>query len=116
MTAEEIKKEMRKIKMPWFIKFADKFWFKGGRYITIFGILSFVPLGIIYNSVTSIHTANMLWNIMIGIFLFLLLGVGGVILISHLMKNIFVKKHSKRIGISTLEWNEYAKDLGLTSF
>lgn len=116
MTVEEIKKEMRKIKIPWFIKFADKFWIKIGRYLTILGILSFIPIIIIYNNTTNFHTSDILWNIMIGIFLFLLLGIGGIVLVAHLIKNIFVKKHSKRFGISTLEWNQYAKDIGLTSF
>lgn len=116
MTPEEIKNEMRKIEIPWFVKFTNKFWLKIGRYILFFGMLSMIPLGILYNSANSYNTADLLWNVMFGWFLFLLIGIGGLMLISHIVKTLFIKKQSKRLGISVLAWNQYAKDINLTSF
>jgi len=43
----DVKEEMLKIKIPWFIKFADKFWFKIGRYIMMVGLVAMFPIGII---------------------------------------------------------------------
>jgi hypothetical protein len=115
MTPEEIKSEMLKIKIPWFIKLADKFWFNFGRYAMIVGVLSFVPLGIIYNKV-SYQVADQLWSVMIGLFLFLMFGIGGLMLVSHLIEDNFVKKQAKRLGITSYQWNIYAGELKLMSF
>ena len=116
MTPEEIKNEMRKIKIPWFVKFAEKFWFKAGRFVIIFGVLSFIPLGIVYNKTNNFHLADTLWSVMIGLFLFLMFGVGGLMLISHFVEDAFVKKEAKRLGITVFEWNKYAEEIGLKSF
>lgn len=116
MSPEEIKEEMRNIKIPWFIKFADKFWFKIGKYILFFGILSYIPLGIVYNLTPNFNVVDILWTIMVGLFFFLFLGVAGLMLIAHLIKNSFVKKHCKRLGISVFEWNIYSEEIKLTSY
>jgi len=117
LTPEEIKEEMKKIKVPWIVKFVDKFWFKYGRYILFFGILSIFPIGIYYNTLeNNIHLAHIVWNIMIGIFFTLLIGIGLPVLISHLIENNFVKKQAKRLGISVSEWNDYAEEIKLYSF
>lgn len=116
LTPDQIKEEMKKIKIPFFIGFAEKFWFKFGKYVMIFGILAYIPAGIFYNKLESLTNADLMWNIMIGWFLFLMFGIGGLMLISHIIENIFVKKQAKRLGIEVWEWNAYAKDIGLVSY
>lgn len=115
LTSSEIKKEMLKIKIPYFIKITDKFWFKFGKYILTFGMLAYVPAGIIYQSI-DMRYVDLMWSLMVGWFFFLFIGIGGTMLISHIIKNRFVKKHAKRLGISIWEWNLYAKELNLVSF
>jgi len=114
MTPEEIKAEMLNIKIPWFVKLADKYWYYFGRYALMAGIVSYVPLGIIYNK--SNYPMDNLWTIMVGLFLFLMFGVGGLMLVSHLIENGFIKKQAKRLGITTYQWNIYAGELKLMSF
>jgi len=43
-------------------------------------------------------------------------GVGGLMLVSHLIENGFIKKQAKRLGITTYQWNIYAGELKLMSF
>ena len=114
MTPEEIKAEMLNIKIPWFIGFAEKFWFKAGRYIMFFGIIAFFPLFIIYNNI-ALHKTDAMWNAMLGWGGFLLL-LGIVMFISHRIELSFVKKQAKRLGISLWQWNVYAKELDLKSY
>jgi hypothetical protein len=114
MTPEQIKAEMRKVKIPWFIKVTKKFWFKAGRYIIPFGILAFLPLFIIYNNV-SLSVALSMWSWMLGWGGFLAL-IGLLMLASHLIQKAFVKKQAKRLGISVWLWNLYAKEINLTAY
>ena len=116
LTPDQIKDEMRKAKIPWFIGFAEKFWFTVGKYISIFGILSYIPMGIIYMINKNPQTDEIMWKIMVGFFIFLMAGVGGLMLTSHIIENIFVKKYAKRLGITVWEWNAYAKEIGLVSY
>ena len=114
MTPEQIKAQMQKVKVPWFVKFAKTFWFKAGRYIIPFGILAFLPLGIIYNNV-SMSVALSMWGWMLGWGGFLVL-IALLMLVSHLIEKAFVKKQAKRLGISVWLWNLYAKELNLTGY
>ena len=112
MNEEEIKAEMLNVKIPWFVKLADKYWYYFGRFAIMIGTTSILPLGIIY----SRGNVDYLWNVMIGIFLFLIIGVGGLMLLSHLIEENFVKKEAKKLGISPYQWNIYAGELKLMSF
>ena len=114
MTPEEIKAEMLKVKIPWFIGFAEKFWFKAGRFIVFIGVLLFIPLGIIYNNI-DMRYADTMWNSMLGWGAFLL-GIGLLMLASHLIEARFVEKQAKRLGISVYQWNVYAEQLQLKSY
>ena len=114
MTPEEIKQEMLKVKVPWFVGFAEKFWFKLGRFLIPIGVVLFVPLGIIYNNI-DIRYADTMWNAMLGWGAFLIV-CGLVMLASHLVEGSFVKKQAKRLGISVFEWNKYAEELQLKSY
>ena len=114
MTPEEIKAEMLKVKVPWFIGFAEKYWFKGGRYVLAGGILAFIPLGFIYNKI-DMRYADTMWNIMLGWGGFLALN-GLLMLFSHLIEKRFVKKQATKLGITIYQWNAYAKELNLTSY
>ncbi len=113
MTPEEVKAEMLKVKIPWFIGFAEKFWFKAGRYIMPIGVLLLVPLGFIYNGMDMRH-AHTMWNVMLGWGAFLM-GIGLFMLASHLIEGAFVKKQAKRLGITVYQWNYYAEQLQLKS-
>lgn len=118
MSPEEIKEKMKKIKAPWFVKLMDWFWFKFGRYIFFFGLLSFFPLGIYYNylSNNNVGLSFVVWDTMVVLFFTLLLGIGLPILISHFIENNFVKKNAKKLGITVIEWNKYAEEIKLYSF
>jgi hypothetical protein len=114
LTPSEIKEEMLKVKVPWFVGFAEKFWFKAGRFIVFFGLLSFVPLFIIYNKIALRHVDTM-WTIMLGWGAFIF-GCGLLMLVSHLIEKSFVKKQADRLGITVWQWNMYAKELNLRSY
>lgn len=114
MTPEEIKAEMLKVKIPWFIGFAEKFWFKAGRYILPIGVLLLVPLFFIYEGI-SMRYADTMWNCMLGWGAFLM-GIGLFMLVAHLIEESFVKKQAKRLGISVYQWNAYAEQLQLKSY
>ena len=114
LTPSEIKEEMLKIEIPWFIGFAEKFWFKAGRFIVFFGLISFFPLFIIYNNIAIRHVDTM-WGIMLGWGGFIST-CGLLMLVSHLIEKSFVRKQAKRLGITVFEWNMYAKELNLTSY
>lgn len=113
MTPSEIKEEMLKVKVPWFVGFAEKFWFKVGRFLMPLLILSLVPIGIIANN-APLHTLETVWSV-IYIILGVIAGLGLGMLASHLIEGSFVKKQAKRLGISVWQWNAYAKELGLKS-
>ena len=55
-------------------------------------------------------------QIAIWLFVFLLVGLGGLMLISHFIEKAFVKKHRIRLGLSLDEWNDYAKQFELNSY
>ena len=114
MTPEEIKAEMKKVKVPWFIGLAEKFWFKVGRWVLPALMLSLVPIGIIANN-AAIQYVDSLWTTMY-IIMSVIGGLGLLMLVSHLIEGRFVKKQAKRLGITTYQWNAYAKELNLTSF
>ena len=114
MTPEEIKIEMMKVKVPWFVGFAEKFWFKAGRFIVFFGMLAFLPLFIIYNNVSMVAALSM-WGWMLGLGGFLVL-CGLLMLFSHLIEGGFVKKQAAKFGITVYQWNAYAKELDLRSY
>jgi len=112
MTPEEIKAEILNVKIPWFVKLGDKYWHYFGRFAIMIGTASILPLGIIYNNGNS----DYLWNVMIGIFLFLIFGIGGLMLLSNIIEDNFVKKEAKKLGISVYQWNIYAGEINLMSF
>ena len=114
MTPEEVKAEMLKVKVPWFVGFAEKFWFKVGRFLLPIGVVLLVPLGFIYNGI-SMQYADIMWNSMLGWGAFLM-GIGLFMLASHLIEGAFVKKQAKRLGISVYQWNVYAEQLQLKSY
>jgi hypothetical protein len=113
MTPSEIKKEMLKVKIPWFVGFAENFWFKVGRYAIPILILSLVPIGIVANNAPP-HKLETIWSI-IYLILGIVAGMGIGMLISHLIEGSFVKKQAKRLDISVWQWNAYAEELGLKS-
>lgn len=116
LTPEEIKEEMLKLKVPALVKFADKLWFKAGRYIMFFGLLLMFPIGIIINTTNDHYIKFILSQIALYLFFFLLIGLGGLMLISHLVEKNFVKKHAKRLGLTIDEWDYYAKEYNITSY
>jgi len=115
MTPEEIKAEMLKVKVPWFVKAAEWIWFKFGSYAIFFGILSFIPVGLVYEK-TNWFNPDKMWTAMIIWFFILFAVFGGLMLVSHLIEGNFVKKQAKRLGISVPQWNAYAKELDLRSY
>lgn len=115
MTPEEIKAEMLKVKVPWFVRAAEWMWYRFGAYGIFFGILSFVPLGIIYDK-TNWFNPDHMWTAMIIWFFILFFGIGGIMLVAHLIEDSFVKKQAERLGISVMQWNAYAKELDLRSY
>lgn len=116
LTPEEIKTEMLKIKVPWLVKFADRFWFKAGRYIMFFGLLSFFPISFIINGSNYMHTKILFSQIALYLFFFLLIGLGGLMLVNSFVKNNFVKKQAKRLGLTLDEWNYFAKEYKIMSY
>ena len=114
MTPEEIKAEMKKVKVPWFIGLAEKFWFKVGRWVLPALMLSLVPVGAVANK-AAIQYVDSLWTVMY-IIMAVIAGLGLLMLGSHLIEKRFVKKQAKRLGITVYQWNAYAKELNLTSF
>ena len=116
LTPAQIKDEFEKLEIPRFIIFAEKFWFKFGRYFMFFAMISYFPIGIIINSTNNPNTKFILSQIAIYLFVFLLVGLGGLMLVSHLIEKAFVKKHSKRLGLTLDEWNDYAEEFDLKSF
>lgn len=116
LTPAQIKEEFQKLKIPKFISFAEKFWFKLGRYIMFFGLIAMFPFGIIINEINDMGTKILLSQIALYLFFFLLIGLGGLMLISHLIEKRFVKKHRNRLGLTLEEWNHYAKEFNLTSY
>lgn len=116
LTPEEIKTEMLKIKVPSLVKFADKFWFKAGRYIMFFGLLSFFPISFIINSSNSPQTKFILSQIALYLFFFLLIGLGGLMFINHFVKNNFVRKQAKRLGLTVDEWNHFAEEYKIMTY
>ena len=114
MTPEEIKAEMKKVKVPWFVGFAENFWFKVGRYLIPILFVALLGVGFAANNVAIQHVDAM-WSA-----LYILMGViGGLGLLmlgSHFIEKHFVKKQAKRLGITVYQWNAYAKELNLTSF
>jgi len=116
LTPEEIKTEMLKLKIPSLIKFADKFWFKAGRYIMFFGLFLMFPISIIMNTTNDGQLKFLLSHFALYLFFFLLIGLGGLMLISHFVEKSFVKKHAKRLGITIDEWNHYVKEYNIVSY
>ena len=116
LTPEEIKTEMLKLKVPWLVKFADKFWFKIGRYVMFFGLFSFFPIGIIINSSNNPQTKFILSQIALYLFFFLLIGLGGLMFINNFVKNNFVKKEAKRLGLTLDEWNHYVEKYEIMTY
>ena len=114
MTPEEIKAEMKKVKVPWFIGLAENFWFKVGRYLIPVLILALLGVGIAANHV-AIQYVDAMWTIMY-IIMGVIGGLGLLMLVSHFIEKRFVKKQAKRLGISVYQWNVYAKELNLTSY
>lgn len=114
MTPEEIKAEMKKVKVPWFIGFTEKFWFTVGRYLIIPFFVIILGVGIAANNV-AIQYVDIMWTILY-IMMGIIGGLGLSMLISHLIEKLFVKKQAKRLGISVYQWNTYAKELNLKSF
>jgi hypothetical protein len=114
MTPEEIKNEMRKLKIPWFIGFAEKFWFKVGRYMFVVIFLAIVGVGIAANNV-SIQYVDAMWNVLY-ILMSVIGGLGLLMLASHLIEKRFVNKQANRLGITAHQWNVYAKEIGLVSY
>lgn len=110
LTPEEIKTEMLKIKIPWLVKFADRFWFKTGWYIMFFGLVAMFPIGIIINESNDPNIKFIFSQIALYLFFFLLIGLGGLMLINSFVKNNFVKKQTKRLGLTLDEWNYYVKE------
>ena len=113
MTPEEIKAEMKKVKVPWFVGLAEKFWFKIGRWVLPALMLSLVPIGFVANN-AAIQYVDSLWTTMY-IIMGVIGGLGLLMLGSHLIEKSFVKKQAKRLGISVFQWNAYAKELNLRS-
>lgn len=116
LTPEEIKTEMLKIKVPWLVKFANKFWFKIGRYVMFFGLLSFFPIGFIINGSDYMSTKILFSSIALYQFFFLLIGLGGLMLINNFVKNNFVKKEAKRLGLTLDEWNHYVEKYEIMTY
>jgi len=116
LTPQEIQEEFQKLKIPKFIVFAEKFWFKLGRYIMFFGLIAMFPFGIIINQSSNPNTKFILSQIALYLFFFLLIGLGGLMLVSHLIEKRFVKKHRNRLGLSLDEWNHFAEKFNLTSY
>jgi hypothetical protein len=114
MTPEEIKAEMKKIKVPLFIGFAEKFWFKVGRYLIPALMISLLPVGIATNKVAIQHVDAM-WSVLY-IIMGVIAGLGLLMLGSHFVEKRFVKKQAKRLGITVYQWNAYAKEIGLVSY
>lgn len=115
LTPEEIKTEMLKIKIPWLVKFADRFWFKAGWYIMFFGLVAMFPIGIIINESNDPNIKFIFFQIALYLFFFLLIGLGGLMLINNFVKNNFVKKQAKRLGLTLDEWNYYVKKYKIIS-
>lgn len=113
MTIEEVKAEMLKVKIPWFIKVADKFWFSFGRWLVIVGIVSLLPIGILANNVRM----DLVDNVWIAMYIVMgMVGASGLLmLLAHFVEDMFVKKQAARLGITTWQWKIYAKELGLKS-
>lgn len=97
--------ELRKYKSPWITKIVIHSWFLFGRYIILPIFVVLIVLMIIYNSVNEwSQTQDTLWNVMKGI-AFVLFGIGGLLLISHLSQGWKVKRAAKKLGLSIEEWN-----------
>lgn len=116
LTPTQINKEFSKLKIPKFIIFAEKLWFKFGSYFMFFGILSYLPLGIIINNSNNHQLQQLLFQLATYFFIFLFGGLGGIMLTSHLIEKAFVNKHSKRLGLTIDEWNMYASRFKLKSY
>lgn len=116
LTTNEIIEEIKKIKIPSFVTKTEKYFFKIGRYIMIFGFLSFVPLAIIYSNINNINTSEIMWNWMLIWFGVLIIGNALLMLISHIIENIFVIKQAKKLGISRSDFVKYATMLGIKSY
>lgn len=113
MTPEEIKIEMKKVKVPWYIGFAENFWFKVGRYMIPVGVLLMLGVGIAANNV-AIQYVDGMWTILY-VIMGIVGGLGLVMLASHFIEKRFVKKQANRLGITVFQWNAYAKEIGLVS-
>ena len=116
LTLENIEAEMLKIKVPWLVKFAEKFLFKIGRYVMFFGLFLFFPIGGIINQTNNPNMKFIFSQIAIYLFAFLLVGLGGLMLISHFIEDSFVKKQAKRLGLTIEEWNHYAEKFKIMSY
>ena len=116
LTPEEVKIEFEKLNIPIIITFAEKFWFKLGRYIMFFGLLSYFPITVIINQTNNYNLKFIVSQIALYLFFFLLIGLGGLMLISHFIEKSFVRKHRLRLGLTLDEWNYFAKKYDLKSF
>lgn len=114
MTIAEIKEEMLKVKIPWFIKSIETYWFKLGRFLIIASLVLFVPLMILADKINIQHV-DTVWGFLYGLMGFVAFN-GLTMLLTHLIKDDFVRKQAKRLGISEYQWNMYTKELGLKTY
>ena len=103
------------LKIPWYVKMGDCFWFYFGKYfLTLTFIFEFFlfMFYIFYTENKNIYnTADTLWFWMKLIFFIDFFGIAIFMLISHLIKEHFVKKQAKKMNVSVYDWNYYVKKL-----
>lgn len=117
LTPDQIKEKMLNTKIPWYIKLPDLLWFYFLKWLLMLLFLTILGIGI-YREITcenNYYQCDRLWIVMRRMF-FSAFGIGIIMLISRLIKNSFVQKQAKSLGISVDVWNIYAKELNLTSF
>lgn len=115
-TQEELINEIKKIKIPKFVIFSEKFFYKYGRNIMIFGFISFIPLALIYTQINNKNVTEKMWNWMLIWFGITIVFNALLMLSSHIVENIFVINQAKKLGITRTEFVNIATTIGIKSY
>lgn len=92
--------EMRKYRVPWLYKIVFGSLYKWGRFFMPILFLCLIILGLI-------HTLSRydLWIPIKVLGLFIIFGIGSLVLISWTWNRLKILKECKRLGIKLYEWN-----------
>ncbi len=110
---KKLKNYIINLKIPWYVKMGDCFWFYFGKYFLTISFFIETILFVFYIQNANIKDiANMLWFYAKLIFFIDFFGIVIFMLIAHLIKKNFIKKQAKKMGVSVFDWNFYVKEVG----